>query len=70
MRIRKGTKTVNLFELSLEEMYSRLHDACGLMFDASTKNRKVREARDLVMSVELSIGELGGNNGNKVKTEG
>jgi hypothetical protein len=46
-------------KLSFEEMISRLDTACGMLIVASIGNREVREAKELVMSVSLSLGEWG-----------
>lgn len=46
-------------KMSFEEMISMLDGACGRLIVASMANREVREAKEMITKVSLSLGEWG-----------
>lgn len=44
-------------KMSFDDMISALDGACGRLIVASMGNEEVREAKDMVMKVSLSLGE-------------
>lgn len=44
-------------KMTIDEMISALDGACGRLIVASMTNKEVREAKEMIMKVSLSLGE-------------